>query len=185
MSWKTRRQYLEGYFYEDNDWSPIFAKRVVWSPIYAIFSSLFRALYFRSPPSRPFFFVNSLLLVHVHIFSFSFSRETSMCTRTYRRRLRGIVTSGPMGHTTLSGADVGQDPRRGPTIFYTPSVLSIRSKWKEKYKSKDSHPTPWALKMAFGCTLVREIRKWAVLGLRSPLVKIFSFRYCNTFVCIW
>jgi len=38
MSWKTRRQYLEGYFYEDNDWSPIFAKRVVWSPICAIFS---------------------------------------------------------------------------------------------------------------------------------------------------
>lgn len=38
MSWKSRSQRFKGYFYEDDVWSPIFAKRVVWCPISAIFS---------------------------------------------------------------------------------------------------------------------------------------------------
>ena len=40
MSWKTIRQRFKGYFHEDNDWSPILAKRVDWSPICAIFSDI-------------------------------------------------------------------------------------------------------------------------------------------------
>lgn len=40
MSCKTRSQCFKGYFYEDNVWSPIFEKRIVWSPISAIFSKM-------------------------------------------------------------------------------------------------------------------------------------------------
>jgi len=39
MSWKSRVPRLEGYFYEVDVWSPKSAKRVVWSPKYAIFSA--------------------------------------------------------------------------------------------------------------------------------------------------
>ena len=42
MSCKTRRQCFEGHFYEFDDWSPIFAKCVVWCPIIAIFSTATR-----------------------------------------------------------------------------------------------------------------------------------------------
>jgi hypothetical protein len=38
MSWKTRSQRFKGHFYEDDVWSLIFAKHVVWCPISAIFS---------------------------------------------------------------------------------------------------------------------------------------------------
>jgi hypothetical protein len=38
MSWKSRSQRFKSYFYEDDVWIPISAKRIVWRPKSAIFS---------------------------------------------------------------------------------------------------------------------------------------------------